>query len=93
MVCSLADIRVSMLALIRDIYYRVKRYRLRRHMARPRTYTEHMIARFVGGTFVGLQAVLEPGENRADLVRKAVEREIARRRADRKPSPKPDCEK
>ena len=57
-----------------------------RRMARPRKYVEEMVARFLAGTFARIQAVLRPGEDRADLVREAVEREIKRRA--RKPSDK-----
>lgn len=49
-------------------------------MARPKKYIEDMAARFVEGTFARIQAVLAPGEDRADLVREAVERELQRRK-------------
>jgi hypothetical protein len=38
-----------------------------------------MVARFIGGTFDRIKAVLRPKEDRADFVREAVEREIKRR--------------
>lgn len=46
---------------------------------RRKKYVEEMLARFVAGTFSRIQAVLAPGEDRADLVREAVERELRRR--------------
>jgi hypothetical protein len=48
-------------------------------MARPKQYVEDMVARFIGGTFDRIKAVLRPKEDRADFVREAVEREIKRR--------------
>ncbi len=63
-----------------------------RRVARPRKYVEDMVARFVAGTFARLQAVLHPGEDRADLVRDAVERELKRRERASKPAPKPSGE-
>lgn len=47
----------------------------------PRTlkYIEDMVARFATGTFARIDALLALGEKRADFVRAAVEREIARR--------------
>lgn len=50
-----------------------------RRMARPKQYVEDMVARFIGGTFDRIKAVLRPKEDRADFVREAVEREIKRR--------------
>jgi hypothetical protein len=38
-----------------------------------------MIARFAAGTFARIEAVLDKDEDRTDLVREAVERELARR--------------
>lgn len=48
-------------------------------MGRPRINAEQMPARFVAGTFERIDAVLEEGEKRADLIRMAVERELKRR--------------
>ena len=55
-------------------------------MARPKKFVEEMVARFMAGTFARITAVLRPGEDRADLVREAVEREIKRRAKDSKKS-------
>jgi hypothetical protein len=48
-------------------------------MAKPLHFTEKMVARFRAGTFDRIDAVLDAGETRADLVRTAVERELRRR--------------
>ncbi|HEY0525638.1 MAG TPA: hypothetical protein VGD08_19760 [Stellaceae bacterium] len=48
-------------------------------MARPKRYVEEMVARFVAGTFARVTAALEKGEDRADFVRNAIERELKRR--------------
>jgi hypothetical protein len=48
-------------------------------VGRKKTNFEQMPARFPDGTFERIDAVLEPGENRADFLRQAVEREIKRR--------------
>lgn len=48
-------------------------------MARPKKFVEEMLARFAAGTFARVAAVLRPGEDRADLVREAVDRELRRR--------------
>lgn len=62
-------------------------------MARPKKFVEEMVARFMAGTFARITAVLRPGEDRADLVREAVDREIARRgRESRKSSIKVERE-
>lgn len=42
-------------------------------------FTQEMLARFPPGTFERIEAVLGPSEDRADLVRDAVERELRRR--------------
>lgn len=52
-------------------------------MARPKKYTEDMVARFSEGTFERIADLLNEGEDRADFVRHAVEREIARRKRQR----------
>lgn len=48
-------------------------------MARPKKFVEEMVARFMAGTFARISAVLRPDEDRADLVREAVEAELRRR--------------
>lgn len=48
-------------------------------MPRKLTLVESMVARFPAGTFAALDAVRQDGEDRAALVRLAVQREIARR--------------
>jgi hypothetical protein len=48
-------------------------------MPRPKKFTEEMVSRFLPGMFARIAAVLRPGEDRADLVREAVEREVKRR--------------
>jgi len=48
-------------------------------VGRKKTNFEQMPARFPDGTFERIDAVLEPGENRTDFLRQAVEREIKRR--------------
>lgn len=53
-------------------------------MARPKKYTEDMVARFSEGTFERISDLLDDGEDRADFVRHAVEREIARRKRRRR---------
>jgi hypothetical protein len=65
---------------------------MRRRVARPKKYVEDMVARFVAGTFARLQAMLAPNEDRADLVRDAVEREIKRREKAHNSRPKPPGE-
>jgi len=53
-------------------------------MARPKQYVEDMLARFRLGTFERIAALLKPGEDRADFVREAVDREIRRRERSKK---------
>ena len=53
-------------------------------MGRKKRWAEDMQARFVGGTFDRIARALEEGEDRTDFVRKAVERELARRAARKK---------
>lgn len=48
-------------------------------MARPKKYVEDMVARFAEGTFERIKSVLTDGEDRADFVRDAVEKELRRR--------------
>jgi hypothetical protein len=50
-----------------------------RRMARPKKFVEEMVARFMAGTFARIAGVLRDGEDRADLVRDAVDAEIRRR--------------
>lgn len=57
-------------------------------MARPKKFVEEMVARFMAGTFSRIIAVLRPGEDRADLVREAVEAEVRRRERDSRKSSK-----
>ena len=60
------------LETIRDITYF-------KAMGRKQINHEQTPARFPEGTFDRMDAVLEDGENRSDLIRKAVERELKRR--------------
>lgn len=55
-------------------------------MGRKKRWAEDMVARFVGGTFARIAAVLQPDEDRTDFVREAVDRELARRERDSKKS-------
>jgi metal-responsive CopG/Arc/MetJ family transcriptional regulator len=48
-------------------------------MGRKRINEEQMPARFPAGTLDRIDAVLEAGEKRSDLIREAVERELKRR--------------
>lgn len=48
-------------------------------VGRKKRWSEDMQARFPEGTFERIQAVLDDGEDRTDLVREAVERELTRR--------------
>ena len=48
-------------------------------MGRKKRWAEDMQARFPGGTFARIHAVLRDGEDRTDFVRDAVERELRRR--------------
>lgn len=50
-----------------------------RRMARPKKYVEDMAARFLAGTFERIARVLREGEDRADFVREAVDKELRRR--------------
>lgn len=60
------------LVTIRDIIYSAS-------MGRRQINHEQMPARFPEGTFERIDAVLEDGEKRSDLIREAVEREVKRR--------------
>jgi hypothetical protein len=51
----------------------------KKRTGRPRQWAQDMQARFPAGTFERMKAVLEEGEDRTDLVREAVERELQRR--------------
>jgi hypothetical protein len=55
-------------------------------MARALKYTEKTVARFLPGTLERLDAVKANGEDRADVIREGVERELKRRE---RPTPKP----
>jgi hypothetical protein len=48
-------------------------------MGRIKRWAEDMQARFAEGTFDRIAAVLEDEEDRTEFVRRAVERELARR--------------
>lgn len=48
-------------------------------MGRKRINDEQTPARFPAGTLERIDAVLDEGEKRSDLIRQAVEREIKRR--------------
>ena len=48
-------------------------------MGRHRLWTEDMQARFPEGTFDRIKKVLAEGEDRTDVVRAAVERELKKR--------------
>lgn len=50
-----------------------------RRMGRPPQWAEDMQARFAGGTFARISAVLGVNESRTDFVRDAVQRELVRR--------------
>lgn len=50
-------------------------------MARPKRFIDKTMVRFPANTFEEIDLVLTPGEDRADLVRRAVDREISFRRA------------
>lgn len=51
----------------------------RNGVGRKKRWSEDMQARFPEGTFARIEAVLDEGEDRTDLVREAVERELTRR--------------
>ena len=48
-------------------------------VSRKKTNHEQMPGRFPEGTFDRIDAVLDPGENRADFLRVAVDKEVQRR--------------
>lgn len=48
-------------------------------MTRKKQWSEDMVARFPTGTFARIAEVLSVNEDRTDMVREAVEREIKRR--------------
>ncbi len=48
-------------------------------MGRKKMWAEDMVARFPVGTFERMDALRHDGEDRTDLVREAVERELKRR--------------
>lgn len=52
-----------------------------RGVGRPKINAEQIPARFPAGTFARIDGVLGRSETRTDLIREAVEREIARRLA------------
>jgi hypothetical protein len=53
-------------------------------MGRKQVNHEQMPARFPEGTLARIDAALEDGEKRADLLREAVERELKRRERHRR---------
>lgn len=48
-------------------------------VGRPRINHEQTPARFAAGTLARISEALEPGENRTDFIKRAVERELERR--------------
>jgi hypothetical protein len=52
---------------------------IRPFVGRKKRWSEDMQARFKAGTFARMKVVLKDEEDRTDLVRAAVERELARR--------------
>ncbi|MGB5905762.1 MAG: hypothetical protein WBH00_23225 [Xanthobacteraceae bacterium] len=58
----------------------------RSRVGRKKRWSEDMQARFPEGTFERIQAVLDDGEDRTDLVREAVERELTRREREQRKS-------
>jgi hypothetical protein len=52
---------------------------MRNNVGRIKRWAEDMQARFPAGTFDRIAAVLEPDEDRTEFVRRAVDRELARR--------------
>lgn len=60
------------LVIIRDITYSLG-------MGRKQINHEQTPARFPEGTLARIDAVLDDGEKRSDLIREAVERELKRR--------------
>jgi hypothetical protein len=60
-------------------------------VGRKKRWAEDMVARFATGTFARIAAVLRGKEDRTDLVRDAVEREIRRRERLTNGKDKPDA--
>ena len=56
----------------------------KKQTGRPRQWAEDMVARFPAGTFDRIKAVLGEDEDRTDVVREAVERELERRDRNKK---------
>ena len=52
-------------------------------MARPKVFTESVLVRLPPGSKDELRALTAEGEDVADLIRQAIEREVARRRRKR----------
>ena len=48
-------------------------------MGRPKLFAETVMLRLTDGTRARIDAVLAEGEDRTDLIRMAIDREIARR--------------
>jgi len=53
-------------------------------LGRPKLYEEQMPARLPQGTMARMDAVLQENETRADLLRRAIDREIKHRRVNGK---------
>ena len=69
-----------MLDKISRINYAVNRiFDIEGQMGRRKKFTERMVASFLVGTLARLDAVLQPGEDRTDLVREAVADKLAMR--------------
>lgn len=50
-------------------------------MARPKQFSDRTTLAFPPGTFTAIEGVIEQGEDRSDLIRGAVEKEVALRRS------------
>lgn len=57
---------------------------IRPSVGRPKINDEQTPARFPAGTLARIDAVLDAGEKRSDMIREAVEREIKRREREAK---------
>jgi hypothetical protein len=56
---------------------------VQRRPGNPRSYPEHVLVRLPIGTRPRLDAVCVKGEDRSEVIRAAIEREIARRLAEK----------
>lgn len=59
-------------------------------VGRKKIWPDAMLAKFPEGTFDRIAAVLRPGEDRTDMVREAVDREVRRRERAAKTPPHDD---